>query len=156
MAGLDAGGAPKRQCHDKSGADSDEGEQIIFTADAAQALEELATIQDANSIKEHDKTDHADGAGNLRVRGNRTEEEPNKEDCTDAKGEAQDVDLSDRVTQPDRKEQGEDRLRAKQTTDHLKHVDVLDCYRTRQPALRNISIAAATCSGVGVGVCANA
>src|SRR6185437_1784494 len=93
---------------EEAGHDGDESKQVVLAADAAHPIEELAAVEDADSVQEHHQTDQTDRAGDLRLGCDRTEKQPDEEHCTDAQGEAQDTELPDGVAQSDREKEGED------------------------------------------------
>ena len=113
MANFDAIELTKAKRYEQPGNTANKGNQVIFASCRARhALEELPAIQDSDPVKEHDQASQADGSDNLCLRSKCANSKPNEQDSPDAQRESAEVDLPDKVTEPDGEEGREDGLGA--------------------------------------------
>ena len=122
MADLDAKDVPEAKGNGEARQAGDERQQVIFLACAHHALEELASIEDADPVEEHDQAGQSDRTCDLGLGGERADGEADEQDGAHAEREAEDVDLADQVAHADREEGSQDGLASEDVASKVQHV----------------------------------
>src|SRR5437899_2714509 len=85
------------ESHEQGCDASDQRQQIVFPSDAHHALEELAAIENADAVKNHDQAGEADRTDDLGLRRERADRKTDKENRTYPEGEPADTDLAGEI-----------------------------------------------------------
>ena len=123
---------PRPQRHGQARQTGDQREQIVFLPCADHSLEELASVENADSVEEHDQAGQADRPDDLGFRCECADGEADEEHGADAKREAEDVDLADQIAHADRQKRRQDRLASDDVASKVQHV--------RSPPIECVSI----------------
>ena len=116
---------PSPSATSKPGDDGNERQQIVFAAGrAGHSFEELPAVEDADAVEKHDQAGEADRSGDLRLRGECADGQPDEQHGADAEREPAEVDLADQVADADGEEHREDRLGADDVTSEIEHGNV--------------------------------
>ena len=161
MADLDAEDVPETQRNGEAGQTTHQRQQVIFLAGADHAFEELAAVENADPVEEHDQAGQADRAGDRGLRRKRPERESDEQHRADAERKPADVDLPDQVAEPDGEKDCKDRLCSDDITREVDHGGAPVAraagrdQRARHPAASNCSRTRLTSSGEGGAVSAS-
>ena len=157
MANFDPENVAEPECDQQAGSHRNQREEIVFAAlGTGHPLEELPSVEDTDSVEKHDQPGEPDRSYNVGLRREGSECKTHEQDRAHAKRKPAKIDLSDQVSDPDRKKNCKDRLRPESFTGKIQHgmspaekSGKYENQRTLQPAARNWPITRLINSGVG-------
>src|SRR6516164_7068212 len=109
---------------EQAGDASDQRQQIVFLPDPDHAFKELAAVENADAVEEHDQAGQPDRPGDLRLWRKGADCQANEEDGAYAERESADTDLADEITKADREKRRQDRLAADDIARNVQHLPI--------------------------------
>ena len=122
MPDLDSVRLTQCQRHNQPGNDANSCNEVGLQAGGAgHAFEKLASVENADPVKEHDQTGEADRPDYAGLRRERTDRQSDEQDSPDPERKSPKVDLADQVPDANREEHGKDRLAPEDVTSKVQH-----------------------------------
>ena len=131
VTNLDAEYMAKPERDKQAGDAGDERQQIILAADAAHSFEKFASIKNPDAVEKHDQPGETDRAGDLRLRRERADGQPDEQHGADTERKAADLDLADQIADADGKKDRENGLAAEDLADGVQHEVLSGSYSRR-------------------------
>ncbi len=108
-------------CHCQPGQDRSQRQRVVSSPRPTQAIHELSPVLDSDAVKEHDEADVADHGGRRGPGRKRTDCQTGEQNGSHSQREPLDVDLPQRIPQPDGEEHRQQLRGFQQSAEGIKH-----------------------------------